>query len=146
MVFKLSKIWSGLFIPSPDPGFWFLPIPDVWVKKALDPGSATLDITQSARLTTKIIFVLGSVPDPWHFGVDPDPRIHASDLWIRIRILLFSSLTFKMPANTNFLTQFFLLVTFWRSSVHLHYFSKKKVKKSHKIVEFKVFLIIFAWW
>ncbi len=19
------------------------------------------------------------VPDPWHFGVDPDPRIHASD-------------------------------------------------------------------
>ncbi len=20
-----------------------------------------------------------SVPDPWHFGVDPDPRIHASD-------------------------------------------------------------------
>ncbi len=29
-----------------------------------------------------------SVPDPWHFGVDPDldPRIHASNLWIRIRI------------------------------------------------------------
>jgi hypothetical protein len=21
----------------------------------------------------------GSVPDPWHFVVDPDPRIHASD-------------------------------------------------------------------
>ncbi len=20
-----------------------------------------------------------SVPDPWHFGVDPDPRIHASN-------------------------------------------------------------------
>ncbi len=29
-----------------------------------------------------------------------------------IRILLFSSLTFKMPAKTNFLTQFFLLITF----------------------------------
>ncbi len=29
-----------------------------------------------------------SVPDSWHFGVDPDPdpRIHASDQWIRIRI------------------------------------------------------------
>ncbi len=27
-----------------------------------------------------------SVADPWHFGVDPDPRIHASDKWIRIRI------------------------------------------------------------
>jgi hypothetical protein len=40
-----------------------------------------------------------SVADPWHFGVDPDPdpRIHASDKWIRI--LLFSSLTFKMPAK-----------------------------------------------
>jgi hypothetical protein len=31
------------------------------------------------------------------FGVDPDPRIHACDKWIRMRIwiLLFSSLTFK---------------------------------------------------
>ncbi len=34
-----------------------------------------------------------SVVDPWHFGTDPDPRIRASDQWIRI--LLFSSLTFK---------------------------------------------------
>jgi hypothetical protein len=40
---------------------------------------------------------VSSVADPWHFGVDPDPdldpRIHASDQWIRIRmrirILLF---------------------------------------------------------
>ncbi len=44
-----------------------------------------------------------SVADPWHFGVDPDPRIHASDLWIRIRIririLQFSSLTFKTPTK-----------------------------------------------
>jgi hypothetical protein len=35
--------------------------------------------------------------------VDPDPRIHATDKWIRlriqIRILLFSSLTFKMPTK-----------------------------------------------
>ncbi len=30
--------------------------------------------------------VVCSVADPWHFGVDPDPdpRIHASDWWIRI--------------------------------------------------------------
>jgi hypothetical protein len=34
------------------------------------------------------------IPTVWF---DPDPRIHASDKWIRIRILLFSSLTFKMP-------------------------------------------------
>jgi DNA-directed RNA polymerase subunit RPC12/RpoP len=35
---------------------------------------------------------------------DPDPRIHASEWWIRIRIriLLFSSLTFKMPTKNKF--------------------------------------------
>jgi hypothetical protein len=39
--------------------------------------------------------IISSVGDPCHFGVDPDQdlRIHASDLWVRmrIRILLFSS-------------------------------------------------------
>ncbi len=36
IVSKLSEIWSGMFIPDPDL------IPDHWVKKAPDPGSATL--------------------------------------------------------------------------------------------------------
>jgi hypothetical protein len=40
--FKLSEIWSRLFIPDPDPDF--LPIPDLGVKKAPDPGSATLKV------------------------------------------------------------------------------------------------------
>ncbi len=44
--------------------------------------------------------VCSIVADPWLFGVDPDPdldpRIHASDQWIRIWI---SSLTFKMPTK-----------------------------------------------
>jgi hypothetical protein len=40
-VFKFSEIWSGLFIPDPDPGF--LPIPDPGVKKAPDPESRTPD-------------------------------------------------------------------------------------------------------
>jgi len=30
--------------------------------------------------------------------------------------------------------------------IHLHYFSKIKRQKEHKIVRFKGFLIIFAWW
>ncbi len=34
--------------------------------------------------------------DPWQFGTDPDPRIHASDKWIRI--LLFTSF---WPQDTN---------------------------------------------
>jgi hypothetical protein len=42
------------------------------------------------------------VVDPWHIGTDPDPRIRASDQWIRIQILLFSSLTLKMPTETIF--------------------------------------------
>jgi hypothetical protein len=41
---------------------------------------------------------LVSVPDPWQFCVDPDPRI-----------LLFSSLTFKI------LKKVYLLITFWRN-------------------------------
>ena len=42
-----------------------------------------------------------SVVNLWHFGADPDPRIRASDQWIRIRgrILLFTSLTFKTPTK-----------------------------------------------
>ncbi len=61
-----------------------------------------------------------------------------------IRTLLFSSLTFKMPAKNYFLPQFFLLVTFWRYIYII--FQRLKVKKSYKIVGFRVFLIIFAWW
>ncbi len=53
-----------------------------------------------------------SVADPRHFGVDPDPyldpRIHASDQWTRIRILLFSSLTFpRCQQKTNIKKKFF---------------------------------------
>ncbi len=25
---------------------------------------------------------VSGVADPWHFGVNPDPRIHASDKWM----------------------------------------------------------------
>ncbi len=54
---------------------------------------------------------------------------------IQIRILLFSSLTFKTPTK-NFLKKF---SAFYFLKVHLHHFSKiKKSKRSHKI---KVFLI-----
>jgi hypothetical protein len=65
------------------------------------------------------------------FGVDPDPRIHASDKLIRIRIrmririLLFSSLTFKTPKKTflkSFSSCYFLKLL-------LHHFSRVKSKK-----------------
>ncbi len=59
-----------------------------------------------------------SVPDPWHFGVDPDQDqwIHAFDSWIRI--LLFSSLTFKRPTNNKFFMKFFCLLLA-EGTVHL---------------------------
>ncbi len=37
---------------------------------------------------------LTSAPDPWHFYMDPDPRIRTTEL--RIRIRLFYSVTFKV--------------------------------------------------
>ncbi len=52
-------------------------------------------------------------------------RIHASDQWIRIRI--FSSLTFKMPAKNKFFNAIFSACYFLK--VHLHYFSKIKSQK-----------------
>ncbi len=56
---------------------------------------------------------------------DPDPRIHASDLWIRI--LLFSSLTFKMPTKTIFVKTFSCLLLF--EGTFLHSFPKIKSQK-----------------
>ncbi len=76
-----------------------------------------------------------SVAEPWHFGVDPDPypRIYASDpdpgSWSgsRFRILLFSSLTFRMPAKNKFFNTIFSAYYFLK--VHLHHFSKIKSQK-----------------
>ena len=45
MVSKIQEIWSGLFIPDPDPDF--LPIPDPRVKKAPDPGSGSATLFDS---------------------------------------------------------------------------------------------------
>ncbi len=57
IVSKLSKIWSGLFIPDPDPDPDFYPsrIPDPGVKKAPNPGSgsATLLANYSVPLATE---------------------------------------------------------------------------------------------
>jgi hypothetical protein len=65
-----------------------------------DPNPAQkLDVVNNWQNLNEHIRTAASVADPWHFEVDPDPdpRIHASDQGIRI--LLFSSLTFKMPTK-----------------------------------------------
>jgi hypothetical protein len=55
----------------PGSGSRFFSIPDPGFKKAPDPGSATLLV----ELICPKIFDKTSVPDPEHFGTDPDPRM-----------------------------------------------------------------------
>ncbi len=57
-----------------------------------------------------------SVVDAWHFGADPNPRIRASDQWIRIRILLLSCLAFKTPTQkwATIFCRSFSVYYFWR--------------------------------
>jgi hypothetical protein len=69
-------------------------------------------------------------PCLWLIEPDPDPAIFITDLQDASKKLIFEH---------NFSAYYFL-------KLHLHHFSKIKVKKSHKIVGIKVFLTIFAWW
>ncbi len=97
------------------------PPPALFGGQAPPPIPAPFSVTKKSwlksALGTRSLFTeSSSVADPCHFGMDPDPRIHASDKWIRI--LLFSSLTFKMTT-----TAFYFL------KVNLHHFSKRKNNK-----------------
>ncbi len=64
------------------------------VHKKKNPKNPLLEVSGAQGLTPPVLFLPTSflyskiIADPWHFGVDPDPdpRIHASDSWIRIRI------------------------------------------------------------
>jgi hypothetical protein len=59
------------------------------------------------------------------FGTDPDPGISTTDLRIRIRILLFSSVADKMQAKNKFLFKVFFTGKF------TPVFKDKKTKKMH---------------
>ena len=84
-------------------------------------GSATLLNTvlfvfDSLRVKSHIeekIIMLIAIFDSWRqcFGSMTFWCRSGSASWIRI--LLFAPLTFKMPTITYFLSQFFLLITFW---------------------------------
>ncbi len=67
-------------------------------------------------------------------GADLDPD--------SIRILLFSSVTFKTQKKTNLQKSFFCLLLL--EGTFTSFFKDKKTKSSHKTVGFKVFLVIFA--
>ncbi len=80
----------------------------------------------------------------WNFGTNPDSRICTTNLWIwiRIRILLFSPVTFRMPTENIFFSNFF---GFYFLKVYLHNFLKMKSHnfRSNK-TEVSVFLTIFT--
>ncbi len=103
--------------------------------------SWSLDVFASKKCYLYDHFFCGtSVVDPWHFGTEPDPRIRTTDLWIRIRILLFSSVAFKMPTKKLVFFLGFLLMTFWRNCTCTSVFKDIKSWRSHKTVGIKVFL------
>jgi hypothetical protein len=91
-------------------------------------------------LSKRVLGVLSSsFVDPWHFGTDSDPRIRTTGLRILIRILLFSSVAFKISTKISF-----LLFTFWRYlyNVHLHKSSKiKRHKEVAKQLKSRFFLL-----
>jgi hypothetical protein len=64
------------------------------------------------------------------------------DKWIRMRILLYSSFTFKTPTKTN-KKNFFCLLLF--EGTFTTFFKENKSQRSHKTVGMKVYLTIFAW-
>jgi hypothetical protein len=71
------------------------------------------------------------------FGTDSDPRIRITNLRIRIRILLFSSVADKKLTKKKFI--FFIAYCFLK--VHLYQSSYIKTqKRSHKLVKSRFFL------
>jgi hypothetical protein len=89
------------------------------------------------------LFSLMDSVDPWHFGTDLDPRIRIIDLRIRIRIririLLFSPVADKMLTTFS---KFFCLLLF--NGTFTSVLMDIKSKRSHKVVEIKVFLTSFC--
>ncbi len=83
------------------------------------------------QLTKSIEF--SSVPDPWHFGVDPDPRIYASDWWIRIRIRILdpdpAGFVIDLQGANKKLSFYFIFSAYYFLKIHLHLFSKIKSQK-----------------
>ncbi len=71
-----------------------------------------------------------SVVDPWHVGTDPDPRVRTTDL--RIRILLFTSVMFKMPTKKYFLSFLLIFEGTFTSIFKEKSQDKKKLIKQYK--------------
>ncbi len=49
------------------------------VIKCIRTWPQDFDIFRTGKCTVNLRSLPGSVPDPWHFGTDPDPRIRTTD-------------------------------------------------------------------
>jgi hypothetical protein len=97
-----------------------------------DLRSRILEVSHKSNIKHKsLVNLLYSVVNLWHFRMDPDPRIHSSDLRIRIRIILCSSVADKQPTKNKFFLRSFFAYYFLK--LHLHQSSKmKKSKRSYQ--------------
>ncbi len=83
------------------------------------------------------VHTMSSVPDPWCFVKDPDPRISTTGLRIRIRILIF----LRSGSHDTKKKKFLFLINYGRYTL----ISVFKDNKS-QTVEIRVFLNFFLWW
>ncbi len=88
-----------------------------------------------------VVLRVGSVPDPCHFGRDPYPMIRTLYLRIRIQILLFSSVTSKMPTKNKFFSNFLVLIS---AGTFTSVFKYIKSLSIHVTTEIKDFVIFFC--
>ncbi len=106
IVSKLSEIWSWMFIPDPDLDLWH--VPDPGVKKASDPryGFQNKEENMFSNLGHPKVF-----NQCWGSGSESGSgstrfwasriRIHYSEVWIRIRILLWIRILILLSSCKN---------------------------------------------
>ncbi len=124
---NLLKNLDGLILSGPKCSGSLTRVPYTSRKKIMKPHFITsLDQPWAKKEIRALLFYTGisSVADPWHFGTDPDPRIHASD------------------KNTIiFLLKVFFAYYFLKVQYIYIIFKDKKSKRRHKTVGIKVFLL-----
>ncbi len=128
----------------------FVFLRDVWIRSQ----RAAVASRRATNLATHL-----SINSCYRISDDTVPVLRIHDIlgWIRIRgsmpvtngsgfgsgsWIRISSLNFKMPVKNKFFNT--ILPAYYFLKLHLHHFSKIKVKKSHKIAGIKVFFTIFA--
>jgi hypothetical protein len=120
-------------------------------RSRLSESMWAMEEQQYAKLAYKLVTSLQQAHDILGVYPDPDPRIHASHQWIRIRlririldtepsIFVIDLQDARKKLNFN---QIFSAYAFLK--LHLHHISKIKIGKKHKIGGIYVFLSIFTW-